>query len=163
MHQLVNKKLWNYLSSVWNVMKYVRLLQLNNINFKRNGTNESEENHKSIVITIECQIDIYILDPLKKKQSCNLKAPLALTLANLEFHFCSVPCKSTWSLSVHVWKAKLLPLQNYAREIEWSWNPSQGRPCDFYSEGSSNERSYCRNTSVFSCQYISNGEPHCFL
>ena len=31
----------------------------------------------------------------KKKQHCNLKAPLAVTVANLDFHFCAVSCKST--------------------------------------------------------------------
>jgi hypothetical protein len=39
-------------------MKYVRLFQRNNINFKCSGTKESEENHESTVITIEGQVDI---------------------------------------------------------------------------------------------------------
>jgi hypothetical protein len=39
-------------------MKRVRLFQWNNINFKCNGTKESEENHESIVIKIERQVNI---------------------------------------------------------------------------------------------------------
>jgi hypothetical protein len=39
-------------------MKYVRLFQCNNINFKCNGTKESEEKHQRIDITTECQVAI---------------------------------------------------------------------------------------------------------
>jgi len=39
-------------------MKCVPLFQWNNINFKWNETKESEENHESIVIKTECQVNI---------------------------------------------------------------------------------------------------------
>ena len=39
-------------------MKYVRVFQRNNMNFKCNKKKESETNYESTVITTGCQVDI---------------------------------------------------------------------------------------------------------